>query len=797
MHTTDRLDSRSISGVMSSPTNHYQHYDGRIDSDTSLPLSPRSQFSRTCTLGSLESTTSDSSRSGPWSPFDRLDSSKSDITTDTVTCAHCGTQFRGRFRQGNLARHVKHSHGATRPRYHCLAHGCDKTFNRTDARLKHTRKQHPEPHLPYIKHQQEVNNVGIAAVGSHFDEPEPHCSSIKNIHAADEGLLSIRLNAHSSTEVMSALHIMRMILTTLQNELGDDFPEYITRYLTSWSGKIEQMRLNRSHNYNAYRTVLAEIEDVFTAVTLERDTQDYRTHASQQIRTRRKSNMATGEGASRRPSKGQISKGKPLATRDKNSGRTSVAVTDIAKNAKPFCIGCPCHQRWLLRLGTHFNDIKPCNGCSVTYMSEIRTHLKPERVRRNHPLIAYYNHCPTCKRDFIDKEDFDNHRNGCVHRTMTQGDIFAQWIPLCLELFPTDELLPSPYVGDNTPLDHAIVDRYRLAPSSQASLPSFLDRPFQILADVPISPHPSHVPSHQQQYSAARDDLLDDLLRLVVAGNYAQPVLPFTDFAATPSNVHLQPVSDYGYTRWQEYLNRSPYFVTGDIHSSEHFDPNSEWGTGDTLPSAPGVRIDQPQYVDQDLYQGHDLAIAAQPSYPLMISDNATYYEDPQPGGAQYFGAPQPPSLDTPTRPYHDESSYLTPANLQPSPSLHDHSAGATTMSTQTSSQGWDLASSPYMQSTLTSPTSNLATYDHALLSPFSMQRSTSLRSADIPDAPRLHRARPSFRSLRGEPTINPYVNRSGNTADSFFQQMFVDPIVVPDTDDQNEVNFRTPFWNP
>lgn len=64
-----------------------------------------------------------------------------------VTCPHCNQIFTGTLRKSNMSRHIRTKHGApgTRAReYLCSSRVCGKTFRRSDAKLNHERKEHPE-----------------------------------------------------------------------------------------------------------------------------------------------------------------------------------------------------------------------------------------------------------------------------------------------------------------------------------------------------------------------------------------------------------------------------------------------------------------------------------------------------------------------------------------------------------------------------------------------------------------------------------------------------------------------------
>lgn len=67
---------------------------------------------------------------------------------DPLRCGrgNCRALFRGEYRRGNRSRHLRERHGGSDgsgKSYDCEEPSCGKSFNRTDARLKHYRKQHP------------------------------------------------------------------------------------------------------------------------------------------------------------------------------------------------------------------------------------------------------------------------------------------------------------------------------------------------------------------------------------------------------------------------------------------------------------------------------------------------------------------------------------------------------------------------------------------------------------------------------------------------------------------------------
>jgi hypothetical protein len=86
------------------------------------------------------------------------------LGADVVRCTQCHVAFTGAYAKGNLGRHLRHKHVLVKEViYKCTVSGCDKTFARKDANLKHARKHHPGLHSDPIKRKQ---GNGPVVVGS-------------------------------------------------------------------------------------------------------------------------------------------------------------------------------------------------------------------------------------------------------------------------------------------------------------------------------------------------------------------------------------------------------------------------------------------------------------------------------------------------------------------------------------------------------------------------------------------------------------------------------------------------------
>lgn len=74
---------------------------------------------------------------------------RSDVS-DMLVCDidACGARFTGRYRKGNFCRHKRLAHNSAK--FPCNVRGCEKSFRRQDARLKHHRRRHADD-LPLLK----------------------------------------------------------------------------------------------------------------------------------------------------------------------------------------------------------------------------------------------------------------------------------------------------------------------------------------------------------------------------------------------------------------------------------------------------------------------------------------------------------------------------------------------------------------------------------------------------------------------------------------------------------------------
>jgi hypothetical protein len=112
---------------------------------------------------------------------------------NTICCGQCHAKFTGVYRRGNLARHVRLKHSKAKGgSYICTIAGCNKTFARQDARLKHARKHHPglysEPVQRGSGHQRYTNTSQPHYYDASTCYRQPNALPIRAIQGSEIGL---------------------------------------------------------------------------------------------------------------------------------------------------------------------------------------------------------------------------------------------------------------------------------------------------------------------------------------------------------------------------------------------------------------------------------------------------------------------------------------------------------------------------------------------------------------------------------------------------------------------------------
>jgi hypothetical protein len=151
-------------------------------------------------------------------------------------------------------------------------------------------------------------------------------------------------------------------------------------------------------------------------------------------------NIDASTNPSRRDRKG---KGRAQSLENSLDNRIQTSIIDTPTKQRHGPIGCPFYQRAKM-LRPNERPPGKCTGCHVESMSACRAHFHPKRVARHRDVLAYYEHCETCRRDFVDPQRYKDHHGTCVKYPIPRNNVEIQWIPLCLTLFPHDVDVASP-----------------------------------------------------------------------------------------------------------------------------------------------------------------------------------------------------------------------------------------------------------------------------------------------------------------------------------------------------------------
>jgi hypothetical protein len=118
-------------------------------------------------------------RSGPQFPGRSAPSSTSVVVGNALRCSHegCKSEFNKSWGKGNLARHLRMKHKDGGRRYICQVGSCASVFQRSDARLKHYRKEHPELVKKPMRPRKASNSTGTGSGWEHLGG-SPHSNSL-------------------------------------------------------------------------------------------------------------------------------------------------------------------------------------------------------------------------------------------------------------------------------------------------------------------------------------------------------------------------------------------------------------------------------------------------------------------------------------------------------------------------------------------------------------------------------------------------------------------------------------------
>jgi len=170
---------------------------------------------------------------------------------NTIPCGYCSQEFTGKYRQGNLTRHVQQKHvEANGGPYTCLAEGCFSVFKRQDARLKHARSKHPELNLPPVQRRN----------GTEHDVANPYLYTVEDLQGAQDPTYNVGqwlqaeqgfIGNHTSKlqhEVDPSASLEELpraaqcVFTTLQRNLHhSDYSRICDSFFARWESIVQQL----------------------------------------------------------------------------------------------------------------------------------------------------------------------------------------------------------------------------------------------------------------------------------------------------------------------------------------------------------------------------------------------------------------------------------------------------------------------------------------------------------------------------------------------------------------------------
>jgi hypothetical protein len=255
----------------------------------------------------------------------------------------------------------------------------------------------------------------------------------------------------------------------------------------------------RSSAYPVYAKVLEDIHAVVRAIDIaaynactarpsSRAPHSQRTYQRGNDRSDLDHSAGIGSSHTNRVSK----RGRKPSYASATSNNIQVAAALDELDTKNFGrrVGCPVHKHHVM-CGTD----PPCRGCSVGVMSQLRSHLNPNRAGTHRGFPAFVAHCSCCEQDFVQEDVYESHlENRCQPQPQIRNDIVLCWGRLYLALYPNARRIPSPWANEtgwlpdserrrclapvpNSPLSGPFLERHQRRDSSHRQTPPAVVNP--------------------------------------------------------------------------------------------------------------------------------------------------------------------------------------------------------------------------------------------------------------------------------------------------------------------------------
>jgi hypothetical protein len=119
-----------------------------------------------------------------------------------------------------------------------------------------------------------------------------------------------------------------------------------------------------------------------------------------------------------------------------------VALADTTVRSGQTMVDCPVYKHHIMH-----DTTPPCQGCSASTMSQVRSHLSRNYAQTHRVFPTYIRQCYRCKQDFVERESYNTHRiaNDCVLQPQSRGDLTIPWSRQYLALYPDAMRIPLPW----------------------------------------------------------------------------------------------------------------------------------------------------------------------------------------------------------------------------------------------------------------------------------------------------------------------------------------------------------------
>ncbi|KAF2825193.1 hypothetical protein CC86DRAFT_39948 [Ophiobolus disseminans] len=628
-----------------------------------------------------------------------------------ISCGQCNKEFTGTYRRGNLKRHVQQKHiKAKGGPYTCTAENCFSVFQRADARLKHARSKHPELNLPPVQRRH----------GTEHDAANPYLFMIEDIDVAQEppynvgqwlqtelGFVNNQLShvqpiVDHSVAVQDLPRAAQCAFHALQENLSSsDYSRVCDSFFTRWESIVQQLKDGQSDAHPIYAKVLDDIRAVVQAIDVAVYTGthyaaspgNYHSRTLPNQRTDPRSNGRSGvdhrtgitlqtDRVTKRGHKRSLASG--------SGEKVFVALEEFSTKDEARMVDCPVYKHHLM----HETE-SPCQGCSKSVMSQIRSHLNPDRAGTHRGFPSFVRQCSRCKQDFVEEHVYDTHvEEGCVPQPQIRSDIVLSWARQYLALYPNAFRIPLPWTDDVGWLSEEEVSRCFAPPTNSPAPSSFLEER-QSPSNSPFHTPPVIVdPLDQARYSSVIDHVIGDIIN----PRYIQP----TQSSTPRENRDRHNMANLQSSSVGTASSESPYF-TNIVRTL--------WTNQRAIrQGATYLTADQLRYMARQCERMSDITRG-------MLQQRTSQQTQVQTAPVIV--------RDTPTNPVSNPM-YATPLRPQYLPMGGEGQFMTPSPSTQSSSRGYNSVSSQYIDPSLTQPSS---TSDPRYLTPDS---STNLRHRRI-----------------------------------------------------------------